>query len=505
MRGEASHRYHQLRRPRPRLLIHHHAPPQAAMQFLDPSVRNRQINPVAIRTHFKFPVNQRVACIRLQKCLRHVAIPQFIAPAIRPGVRKNSKVPIAAHESDKQGLPGPQQANLCGALRIGVLSVPVTIKLQHRRLLPRLPGWKSFLVRLLCQPCGYNVATRGRIFSGGRIHLRNSVMHSAGHAAEKNGRYRPNCLPGQQTHCTPDSQRAIAPPFPRASIGINPRKTCGKENFTVPSRYSVEVRTEPKRRNPEEFQHVKHSIQNSVARMTLSRPEHNLLNESMLRELADGISWVAERDDVKLIVLDSACKVFCGGIDIGEYTSERVFQMIDAFHAVFNGILESSKPVLSVVNGPAIGGGAELAFFGDLVVATPKAKFAQPEITIGFFPPLASTMLPFLIGPKLALELVLLGQPVTAERALELGLINRLVPEAKLQETVNDLITRITSHSGPVLTMAKKAIIGGMGMSLRDGLKNSMNIFLNELYRLEDSQEGLRALVEKRKPNWKNR
>ena len=276
----------------------------------------------------------------------------------------------------------------------------------------------------------------------------------------------------------------------------------------MPSRHfghTVEVRTEPKRRTPEEFQFVKFRLEKSVVRMTLTRPEHNLLNEAMLRELADGIAGVAERDDVKLIVLDSACKVFCGGIDIGEYTSERVFQMLDAFHSVFASILETSKPVLCVVNGPAIGGGAELAAFGDLVIATPKARFAQPEITIGVFPPLASTILPFLVGPKLALELVLLGEPISAERALELGIINRLVPEAKLDETVNDLINRITSHSGPVLTMAKKAILGGMGLSLRDGLKNSMNIFLNELYRLEDSQEGLRALVEKRKPNWKNR
>jgi cyclohexa-1,5-dienecarbonyl-CoA hydratase len=279
---------------------------------------------------------------------------------------------------------------------------------------------------------------------------------------------------------------------------------------TVPGRQSVEartveVRTEPKRRNPEEFQFIQHRVEGGVARMTLNRPEHNLLNESMLRELADGITFVAERDDVKLIVLDSSCKVFCGGIDIGEYTSERVFQMLDAFHSVFAGILETAKPVMTVVNGPAIGGGAELAAFGDLVVATPKARFAQPEITIGVFPPLASTILPFLVGPKVALELVLLGEPVTAERALELGLINRLVPENKLDATINDLIARITSQSGPVLTMAKKAILGGMGLSLRDGLKNSMNIFLNELYRLEDSQEGLRALVEKRKPNWKNR
>jgi cyclohexa-1,5-dienecarbonyl-CoA hydratase len=266
-----------------------------------------------------------------------------------------------------------------------------------------------------------------------------------------------------------------------------------------------EFLTRPERRKPEQFQSIKMRIDASVARMTLDRPEHNLLNEAMLRELADGISFAGERDDVKLIVLDSALKVFCGGIDIGEYTSQRVFQMLDAFHAAFSGMLEVSKPVVCVVNGPAIGGGAELAAFGDLVIATPKARFAQPEISIGIFPPLASTILPFLVGPKTALELVLTGEAVTAERALELGLVNRLVPESNIEQTVNDLVSRITEHSGPVLSMAKKAILGGMGMSLRDGLKHSMNIFLNELYRLEDSQEGLRALVEKRKPNWKNR
>jgi cyclohexa-1,5-dienecarbonyl-CoA hydratase len=266
-----------------------------------------------------------------------------------------------------------------------------------------------------------------------------------------------------------------------------------------------EFLTRPERRKPEQFQSIKMRIDAGVARMTLDRPEHNLLNEAMLRELADGISFAGERSDVKLIVLDSALKVFCGGIDIGEYTSQRVFQMLDAFHAAFSGMLDAAKPVVCVVNGPAIGGGAELAAFGDLVIATPKARFAQPEISIGVFPPLASTILPFLVGPKIALELVLTGEAVTAERALELGLVNRLVPEAKIEQTVNELVSRITEHSGPVLTMAKRAILGGMGMSLRDGMKHSMNIFLNELYRLEDSQEGLRALVEKRKPNWKNR
>lgn len=263
--------------------------------------------------------------------------------------------------------------------------------------------------------------------------------------------------------------------------------------------------TQVVRRDPSQFQSVKLTIDKNVARITLSRPEHNLLNEGMLREIADAILTAGETEAAKLIVMDSACKVFSGGIDIGEYTSERVFQMLDAFHSAFSAMLDVGKPVLCAVNGPAIGGGTELALFGDLVVATPKARFAQPEITIGVFPPLASTILPYLVGPKVALEIILTGEPITAERALELGLINRLVPEADLEKTVNDLVSRITTHSGPVLSMAKKAILGGMGLSLRDGLKQSMDIFLNQLYKLEDSQEGLRALVEKRKPNWKNR
>jgi len=277
------------------------------------------------------------------------------------------------------------------------------------------------------------------------------------------------------------------------------------QRSTSPTTAVFTASTQVVRRDPSEFQYVKLTIDKNVARITLSRPDHNLLNESMLREIADAILTAGETETAKLIVMDSACKVFSGGIDIGEYTSQRVFQMLDAFHSAFSAMLEVGKPVLCVVNGPAIGGGTELALFGDLVIATPKARFAQPEITIGVFPPLASTILPYLVGPKVALEIILTGEPVTAERALELGLVNRLVPEADLEKTVGDLVARITTHSGPVLSMAKKAILGGMGLSLRDGLMQSMDIFLNPLYKLEDSQEGLRAIVEKRKPNWKNR
>jgi cyclohexa-1,5-dienecarbonyl-CoA hydratase len=168
-------------------------------------------------------------------------------------------------------------------------------------------------------------------------------------------------------------------------------------------------------------------------------------------------------------------------------------------------MLDTAKPILVIVNGPAFGGGAELAALGDLVIATPKARFAQPEIKLGVFPPLAAAILPYLLGPKQALELVLTGETMSAERARELRLVNWLVPEDDLQKKVEEICAKVTAQSAPVLTMAKKAVMGSLGLPLRDGVRNSMKVFLNELAELEDSQEGLRALVEKRAPKWKNR
>jgi cyclohexa-1,5-dienecarbonyl-CoA hydratase len=256
---------------------------------------------------------------------------------------------------------------------------------------------------------------------------------------------------------------------------------------------------------PQEFKFIRCRIEGAVARLTLDRPEHNLLNERMLIELAAGIESLGEKGEVKLVILDSAAQTFSGGIELGEYSPQRVFQMLDAFYGAFAAMLDTSKPLLVVVNGPAFGGGAELAALGDLVVATPRARFAQTEIKFGTFPPLAAVILPYIVGPRLALELVLTGETITAERAKELGLVNRLVPEEQLEKTVNELVAQVTAQSGPVLQMAKKAILGGMGLPLREGMRHSMNLFLNELCQLEDSREGLRALLEKRPPHWKNR
>jgi cyclohexa-1,5-dienecarbonyl-CoA hydratase len=158
-----------------------------------------------------------------------------------------------------------------------------------------------------------------------------------------------------------------------------------------------------------------------------------------------------------------------------------------------------------VVNGAAVGAGCELALFGDLVIASEKAVFAQPEVRAGLFPPIAAIILPHLIGPKRALQMILTGERITAQQALGLGLVNRVVPEAELEKTVQAFIAQIAEQSAPVLEMAKKVIFQSMGLPLAEAMKNSADIYLNQLMELEDSQEGLRAILERRKPVWKNK
>jgi cyclohexa-1,5-dienecarbonyl-CoA hydratase len=245
-----------------------------------------------------------------------------------------------------------------------------------------------------------------------------------------------------------------------------------------------------------------------VARLTLNRPKQNIMNIDMLREMARAIEGLASREDVRLILLDSApeCEGFFSlGVGAEGYTSQMVFQMMDAFHNVFRAMMEISKPVLAVVEGVASGAGAELAAFCDLVIATENAQFRQPEIKLGVFPPLGAVVYPRVIGPRRAMELLLTGESVDAFQALQMGLVNRVVPREKLQETVDTLVKRISDQSGPVLQLLKRVIFEGTWRPFDEALKRAQDIYLNQLFMLADSQEGLRALIEKRKPVWKNK
>ena len=257
-----------------------------------------------------------------------------------------------------------------------------------------------------------------------------------------------------------------------------------------------------------EYENIGVDISGTVARITLNRPStNNSLTIRMMKEITQAIEQLHDANQVRVVLLEatSDSKAFSAGVALADATPERAFQMVESFHGIFLAMLEISKPVVTVVNGPAVGAGCELALFGDLVVASEKAVFAQPEVRAGLFPPIAAIFLPHLIGPKRALQMILTGERIGAKEALDLGLVNRLVPEAELGSAVEALLTQISEQSAPVLEMAKKVMYLSIGLPLQDAMKKSANLYLNHLMDLEDSQEGLRAILERRKPVWKNK
>lgn len=257
-----------------------------------------------------------------------------------------------------------------------------------------------------------------------------------------------------------------------------------------------------------EYKFIRWDASGIVAHLTLNRPKQNVMNIEMLNEIAHAIESLSMREDVRLILLDASpeCeRYFSLGVGAEGYTQQMVFQMMDAFHGVFRAMLEVSKPVLAVVEGVASGAGAELAAFCDLVIATEQAQFRQPEIKLGVFPPMGAVVYPRVIGPRRAMELLLTGDPINAIQAQAMGLVNRVVPKEKLKETVDALVKRISEQSGPVLSLLKRVVFEGTWRPFDEALKSAQNIYLNQLFDLQDSQEGLRALFEKRKPVWKNK
>jgi cyclohexa-1,5-dienecarbonyl-CoA hydratase len=139
-----------------------------------------------------------------------------------------------------------------------------------------------------------------------------------------------------------------------------------------------------------------------------------------------------------------------------------------------------------------------------MVIATEKAKFGQPEIQVGVFPPIAALVFPRMIGRKKALELILSGDIISAQEALALGLINKIVPETSLVEEVNGFIGKFKKLSGIVLKLTKEATLTGLNDDMDQGLKAIEKIYLDRLMKTNDAIEGLKAFLDKRKPTWKD-
>jgi cyclohexa-1,5-dienecarbonyl-CoA hydratase len=167
------------------------------------------------------------------------------------------------------------------------------------------------------------------------------------------------------------------------------------------------------------FEHLQLNISDGVARIVLARPPVNILNIAMMREILEALNECAPQRDVGIIVFEAGkeCRAFSAGVAVEEHAEQTIYQMLDTFHAIFRSLQQIGKPTICLVDGPALGGGCELVAACDIVIATERARFGQPEIKLGVFPPIAAILLPRIIGDKRARELILTGDLIDIAEA----------------------------------------------------------------------------------------
>jgi len=252
------------------------------------------------------------------------------------------------------------------------------------------------------------------------------------------------------------------------------------------------------------FKNIRVEEKDGVAKVVLARPPLNILNIEMMEEMNGALEGFVGRDDVKVVAFFGEGKAFSAGVDVGEHLGETARRMIEVFHKIFRLLVELEKPSVAVVGGAALGGGCELATFCDIVIASEKAKFGQPEVQVGVFPPIAAALWQFLPSSKRALELLLTGEVIGAKEALEAGIINRVVPHDELDSAAEKLLSTLSGMSGVVLRYAKSAAWALLRDDFEEALRRIERIYLDELMATKDANEGLKAFLEKRKPKWRN-
>jgi cyclohexa-1,5-dienecarbonyl-CoA hydratase len=249
--------------------------------------------------------------------------------------------------------------------------------------------------------------------------------------------------------------------------------------------------------------HVRVEQRGAVVEVVLDRPPLNVLDLGTLGTLHASLLALRGRDDLRVLVLRSAQDgTFSAGADVADHARDRAPQMLSAMHAVVRALRSLSLPTIALVEGRCLGGGCELALACDLVVASPRAKFGQPEIDLGCFPPVAAALLPRLAG-RHAAELVLLGRPVDADEALRMGLVNRVAADA--DAAVRQLADALAAKSRTALTAAVCALRAGLDGTLDEALARNERLYLDAVVPTADADEGVRAFLEKRAPVWSGR
>ena len=244
-----------------------------------------------------------------------------------------------------------------------------------------------------------------------------------------------------------------------------------------------------------------------VGLITLNRPKAlNALNHQLMREVMDALEAFDQNDATGAMVITGNEKVFAAGADIKEMADKTTLQMMDMdLVAIYSRIHTIRKPVIAAVSGWSLGAGFELPLACDMIVASDSAQFGLPEVTIGVIPGAGGTQrLVRAVGKALAMEIILNNRKLTAQEALQYGLVNRVVPVSDYLNEALKLAEEIASRASLAVRAAKRMINHSYESFLSDGLVEEKQVFYG-LFNSEDQKEGMQAFVEKRSPEWKGK
>ena len=246
-----------------------------------------------------------------------------------------------------------------------------------------------------------------------------------------------------------------------------------------------------------------------VATVTLNRPEQrNPLSATMLRDLAAAFRWCRDEQEVRVVVLTGAGRVFCAGADLtsfdGEMSGLERYRSRDLFVELFVLMAELGKPIVGRINGHALAGGLGLACACDILVAVDTATFGTPEINVGIWPMMIQAILTRNIPRKVLLEMEMLGNRWTALRLQSLGVINQVVPHEQLDATVREITDSLARKSPVALRLGRDSFYRQEDMGFRAALHYLHGQFLL-VSQTEDSREGIKAFFEKREPDFKGK
>lgn len=259
------------------------------------------------------------------------------------------------------------------------------------------------------------------------------------------------------------------------------------------------------RKQMPDYKIISVSLVTPVARITLANPPQNVITTAMMEEITAALNEIEQQKEISVLVVSGEGRSFSAGVDVAAHLPENVQAMLSNFHAVIRAIIHSKKVTMAVVRGNCLGGGAELAMICDMVFTARDARWGFPEIKLACFPPVAATALAALVGQKRAAELVLTGRQISGAEALALGLANSAVNDEDLETAVDETVERISKLSPAALALTKKALYCWDAMHFDKGLARAEQIYLGELMKTDDAQEGIKAWMEKREPKWRGK